>query len=288
MFASTKGSGGFGHETLVDAVACECCRLAITAAGRGRVGIVYRDIINDSIRDISICTSADNGQSFGRPVAFSNDQWKITGCPHNGPDVVNSNDAAYTVWFTGGPSKGVYYGELDNRYSLTSRNLLSAEGRNIQLSLLPDGARVIAYSESTREGDSLYRRIVLAKIAGGKIFTKEITPPHARASYPVIKAFGNNRVVVAWTENQRVYYKLLHGDDIDQALPVAGNATITIPPVSTIHLLSMNIDPVCGMRIDNSVEDTTMAGNKVIGFCSRHCKEEFLGNPQQYMTRLNQ
>lgn len=288
MFASTTGNSGFGKETLVDAVACECCRLAIAATGGGRVGIVYRDIINDSIRDISICTSSDNGQLFGTPVSFSQDQWKIAGCPHNGPDLVTTANATYAVWFTGGASKGVYYSELNNRQATVSRRLVAAEGRNIQLSLLPNGARVIAYSETIREGDSLYKSIRLQKIRDGKTFTKEVTLPAAHASYPVIKAFSNDRIVVAWTENQRVYYKTLREADINQVLPAADSAIENKRPVSTLHLLSMNIDPVCGMRIDNSIEDTTMAGSKVVGFCSKYCKEQFLGNPRKYMTRLNQ
>lgn len=285
-FTCTKGNNGFSNEILVDSVACECCRLAITSSARGKVSIVYRDIINDSIRDISICTSANNGQSFGTPVSFSRDNWNINGCPHNGPDIVNTADAGYAVWFTGGPSKGVYYSELNDHNDAITKKLISADGRNIQLSLLPDGARAVAYSESVREGDSLYSRIVIKKIKDGKIFTKEITPGQAHASYPVIKAFDNNKIVVAWVNNKQVYYKVLTGADINKVLPEMYNASGHTLPVGPAHRLAINTDLVCGMRIDGTVEDTTTVENKIIGFCSKHCKEKFLGNPQMYLSKM--
>lgn len=217
-FASTRGKDGFANEILVDSAACECCRLAVTCAMPGTVSIVYRDIINDSVRDISVCTSQNNGQSFATPVSFSQDRWKINGCPHNGPDVANTAEASYAVWFTGGSAKGVYYSELNNHNQVQVKKLVSADGRNIQVTLLPDGAKVIAYSESMRQGDSLYSSIAMKKIKDGKIFIKEITPRQAHASYPVTKAFGDNKIIVAWTENLQVYYKVLAGADISQKL----------------------------------------------------------------------
>ncbi len=43
-------------------------------------------------------------------------------------------------------------------------------------------------------------------------------------------------------------------------------------------------DYICGMPVTAGVEDTAVYKNKVYGFCSKECKDEFLKNPEQYLT----
>ncbi|MBL0182148.1 MAG: YHS domain-containing protein [Chitinophagaceae bacterium] len=43
-------------------------------------------------------------------------------------------------------------------------------------------------------------------------------------------------------------------------------------------------DLVCGMPVKAGVEDTAHYKGKVYGFCAKECKEEFLKDPQQYLT----
>ena len=43
-------------------------------------------------------------------------------------------------------------------------------------------------------------------------------------------------------------------------------------------------DFACGMPISAGVSDTAHYKNKVYGFCSKECKEEFVKNPDNYIT----
>jgi len=43
-------------------------------------------------------------------------------------------------------------------------------------------------------------------------------------------------------------------------------------------------DPVCGMPT-REVGDTTMYKGKIIGFCSKECKADFLKNPGKYKVK---
>ena len=207
-FAKTDHDNRFGNELLIDSVACECCRIAMASNAEGRTVVAFRDIMNGSIRDISISSSDDNGKSFSPAVSFSNDGWSIDGCPHNGPSLAVAGNAIYAAWFTGGPQRGVYYGELNNNKEVINKRLISGNGRFIQLCLLKDGSRVLAYDENIQVGDQGYARITINKIDGGDLFAEELYGGRAMAAYPVVQSFGENNIVAAWTGKGKVYYQV--------------------------------------------------------------------------------
>jgi YHS domain-containing protein len=47
-----------------------------------------------------------------------------------------------------------------------------------------------------------------------------------------------------------------------------------------INLVDNKKDPTCGMPVTAGISDTAHYNNKVLGFCSAGCKEEFLKNPK--------
>ncbi len=214
FFAKTHGKEGFGKEILITRSACQCCRTALSSDKEGEISIAFRDILPGEIRDISVSTSSNDGITFNKAVSFSNDDWVVDGCPHNGPSVVTGNGHTYVTWFTGGDKGGVYYGALDSARKLLVKKQLSPNGHFIQLCLMPDGTRVTACDADYQKGDSIYSRIVINKINKNGFFEKPITPNGEEASYPVIQYAGNKSVVVAWTNRERIYYKLVATDNI--------------------------------------------------------------------------
>lgn len=44
-------------------------------------------------------------------------------------------------------------------------------------------------------------------------------------------------------------------------------------------------DFVCGMPISAGIEDTAHYKEKVYGFCSKECKEEFAKNPESFLAK---
>lgn len=280
MFAKTNGHNGFGKQIIVDSFACQCCRTAISCDVKGNASIMFRDILSDSIRDMSVVTSTDDGQTFSKAVSFTNDDWVINGCPHNGPSVVNDGGNTYAAWFTGGSHSGLYYAALNSEKKLTDRKKISSTGRNIQLCLLPGGNKVVAYNESIKDGKTFFSKIAVDKIAEGKAFTMNVTDEKANASYPVITALTNDKVIVAWIDNDLIYYKILSVDKI--STPVL-NADVLVAP-AMVNLSNVKLDSKkdlsCGMPISAGLEDTAHYKNKVYGFCSKECKEAFLKDPE--------
>ncbi|HVY76037.1 MAG TPA: sialidase family protein [Puia sp.] len=210
LFAKTNAENRFTREQLIDSVACECCRTAISCSANGRIRILFRNILYDSVRDMSVAVSDDNGKSFSKAISFSKDGWVMNGCPHNGPSVASLDNNTYAAWYTGGDKKGVYYAELSPDRQTLLKKEVSDRGRNIQLCVAPGGNRILAYSENNQQADSFYSRIMLNKVDDGRFYTKELTAMQGHAAYPVIQALNDRSVVVAWSENNKIYYSVVN------------------------------------------------------------------------------
>ncbi len=47
----------------------------------------------------------------------------------------------------------------------------------------------------------------------------------------------------------------------------------------------MAVDPVCGMKVDESVGIKAEFGGKTYYFCSHHCKQSFEREPEKYVEK---
>ncbi len=65
---------------------------------------------------------------------------------------------------------------------------------------------------------------------------------------------------------------------VDTAMSVQQDSTAT--PAFTAEMVDNKKDPTCGMPVTAGINDTAHYENKVIGFCSSECKNEFLKNPK--------
>lgn len=225
LFAKTTPAGTFTKAILVDSAACECCRISLSTDQKGGVNVVFRDLLPGSIRDISIVRSEDNGATFSRTASFSKDHWVVEGCPDNGPAVTGNASGTYAAWYAGASGNkrgGLFYAVLDGNNSTTTKRLISSDGKFIQLCLMPDGTRIAGYNESYRENDSIYNRIVIGKIGNSGYFYKVVTQPGAQGFYPVVIGADNDRVIIAWKDNKRVFYRAVMVSEINTVLAENG------------------------------------------------------------------
>lgn len=81
----------------LDNKTCDCCQTSAAITTNGPV-VVYRDRSDEEIRDMSIVRLI-NGQ-WTEPKAIYNDNWKIAGCPVNGPRVVAEGNNLAVAWYT--------------------------------------------------------------------------------------------------------------------------------------------------------------------------------------------
>lgn len=99
--AAALSATGPSSETLLDGRVCDCCPTASITTPDAAI-VAYRDRSADEIRDISIVRFA-NG-AWSKPVTM-HDNWKIGGCPVNGPALAASGRRVALAWFTGAGNK---------------------------------------------------------------------------------------------------------------------------------------------------------------------------------------
>lgn len=155
---ATLGNASFGQadftpeaSRLLDGRTCECCDtdLALTSAGPV---VVYRDRAADEARDISIVRRIE--ESWTAPLSISKDDWRIEGCPVNGPEVAAAGDRVVVAWFTAGPGDAdeprpprVLVATSDDAGATFSSPMVISESTlgRVDLAMLPGGDAVVCW-----------------------------------------------------------------------------------------------------------------------------------------------
>ena len=214
-YALTKGNNGFEAERLISEPCCQCCRTDLFIDKAQNIHVLYRAIINDSIRDMVHIVSADDGRSFSSPERISADNWVISGCPHTGPAMTENKKGLHFTWFSGGAGSGIFYNNaLNNGQSFSARNSVSGKAsKHCQIASLANDDIVIVWNESFQQGESFSSRIGMEKrnANGDRIKKTYITPVNSNASFPVISPVNANKALIAYTErikdNEYVVFK---------------------------------------------------------------------------------
>jgi len=203
-FAETKDSSGFQNEKLITEPCCPCCRTDLFVDNEKNIHMLYRGIIQDSIRDMEHIVSTDNGKTFSTPDRISNDNWVVFGCPHTGPAMTENKDGIQFTWFTGGKDGGVYYCNSDNNgKSFSSRKMVSGiTSKHCQIVSINNKGLAIVWNEIFVKNHVSSSRIgIEIRNAEGKDPVKDyITSESGNATFPTIKSINKNAALVAYTE----------------------------------------------------------------------------------------
>jgi len=218
-FAVTDGRKGFQKERLISQQCCQCCRTDLFVDSKSNIHVLYRGIINDSIRDMLHIVSVDGGTNFSAPSRISNDNWVIKGCPHTGPSMAENREGLHFSWFTGSPKKGCFYTQsTDNGGSFEQRDEISPLGSHPQVASFPNGKLAVVWDEPIQVKNKYYKRIgmQLRSERGIKDKTTFLTSDTHTASYPVVAAEDDHTSLVAYTikkaDKTYVHYQLVKLD----------------------------------------------------------------------------
>lgn len=212
--AITGAAPGFHRERPVVQTVCQCCRTALYVDAQGGLHAAFRDIIQDTIRDMVHIFSKDGGETFTQPVRISADNWAINGCPHTGPAMVRNANGLHFAWFTMGSGEGVFYCQSpDNGISYTKKESISAlpTAKHPQLAVMERGDLALVWDEAA---DTSGNRIgILHKSADGRTLERDfLTAANEFAGFPVVEQTGEG-ILVAYKKRRNgkegIYYRRL-------------------------------------------------------------------------------
>ncbi len=215
-YSTTNGRNGFSDGKLVSEPACQCCRTVLFPDKEGNLHVLYRAIIQDSIRDMVTIMSSDAGKTFSAPRRISNDNWVINACPHTGPAMTENEDGLQYSWFTGGSNSGTYYASCAAPGgAIAHPERVTPTGSHPQMATLGKNLTTVVWDQYSSPGSAELKRIGVQVREGNDEWVPAtyITNGEEACSFPVIYPLNERRFFVAYTAKKegrsRVAYRVV-------------------------------------------------------------------------------
>jgi len=153
--AVINDKGEIIEEHLLDNRVCDCCQTDVAMTSEGPI-VVYRNRSDEELRDTYYVKQINGNWTEPKPI--HEDNWKIAGCPVNGPSISAIDNLVAVTWFTisdNVPKVKVAFSS-DNGNTFETPITIATEtimGR-LDIELLEDGSALVSTMDS-KEGESV-------------------------------------------------------------------------------------------------------------------------------------
>jgi hypothetical protein len=187
-------------EQVVDDLICDCCQTDVAIAASGPVA-VYRNRSVNEIRDIYVTQHISGQWQTGQPVA--SDDWKIAGCPINGPSITADGSTVAVAWFTAAQEPLVSVAISTDSGEIFSEPIEIVRGETlgrVAVTLLDDGELAVSWLASAEaEYSAVKVRKVMNDATLGPI--RVVASTATALSVPQMVRV-KSELVLAWTEKR--------------------------------------------------------------------------------------
>jgi hypothetical protein len=195
-----SAGGSTQKEWQLDALVCDCCQTSTAMTKSGPV-VVYRNRSEAEIRDIYITRMTDSGWSA--PVPVYADNWKIAGCPVNGPAIASGNGLTAVAWFTAKddvPTVNMALSTDDGeRFGTPIVVAKDSTNGRVSIAILESGDVVVSWLDV--EDAAAYLKLARYDPQGNlkESLIVAKTSASRRSGFPVIVSHGDD-VYLTWTD----------------------------------------------------------------------------------------
>lgn len=199
-YAAVDADGKLSDESVLDERICECCQTSAALTAEGPL-IVYRDRSDEEVRDNFFVRR--QGTGWSAPRAVGRDNWKIDGCPVNGPAVSGEGRRVAVAWYTGeGDDPRVQIAFSSDAGATFGSPARVDDGKvmgRVDVALLADGSALVCWMAGDEEGGAnLVRRVSPDGALGPVAVIAESNVTRA-SGFPRMARAGDT-VYFAWTQ----------------------------------------------------------------------------------------
>jgi Cu/Ag efflux protein CusF len=154
LFGRILGAGG--PDQLIDDSVCDCCPTALTGFPDGSALAAYRARREGEVRDIH--TARFRHGRWDAPRLLSADDWRINGCPVNGPQLDSAGGRVAAAWFTAADNDPRVFAssspDAGQRFTQPQRLDLGNPLGRVDTVILRDGSRLVTWLEAKGEWEA--------------------------------------------------------------------------------------------------------------------------------------
>ncbi|MDT0555099.1 hypothetical protein [Patiriisocius hiemis] len=197
--ATVNYNGLITERIELDSSVCDCCNTAMAMTQKGPI-VAYRDRSEEEIRDISIIRKSNS--AWTSPYTIGKDNWKIAGCPVNGPAIAALDATVVVAWFTSANGEGDVKVAFSKDNGATFGTPFRVDGTNalgrVGVALLDESRAVVTWMEPNGE-DAVIKLMEIndhGYTQPSKLITK--TKADRASGFPQLARIGDS-LFVAWT-----------------------------------------------------------------------------------------
>jgi len=211
LYSTTIDKNGIlGEEILLDDRVCECCPTSAVNI-ENDILVAYRDRSLSEIRNINLVRW--NNSSWQKPHSLHNDNWKIAGCPVNGPKLAVTGNNVAAVWYTSPNENPIIYISFSKDGGKKFNSPIRVDNGNpigrVDCIWLDSDRVLVSWMEMGEKSTNvIFSTVYIENHKGSSKIVTQILPGRS-SGHPVISRYRQN-IFLAWTEENKIQSKWIH------------------------------------------------------------------------------
>ena len=208
--AIINSEGEIIEESEIDNMVCDCCQTSLTVSDNIPI-VVYRDRTKNEIRDISVSRFINS--SWTNSYSLNDDNWKINGCPVNGPYVDSKGKNVAVAWFSaagGNPQVSVKFSNNQGKSfgeKILINDLNTIPLGRVDLDFIDQRSVVVSWLSTNKGVGSINLRKIDMNGNMGEIVSLSNVSSSRATGFPQLERLKND-IFLSWTDEMNGIKKI--------------------------------------------------------------------------------